>query len=698
MMKTATGCSFHHISDAEEADFMSRLSLWVRHLAPGLAAILLASSVLLLSDVSRKPRTELGRSDAGNSTRGAEPIKRPVKVALLQMASQPILEEGAAGVVSSLAEQGYVEGQLLTLKRFNAAGDMATANAMAQELSGGSYDLVITLSTPCLQAMANANKKTAVPHVFGMVSDPSIAGVGIGAEPLEHPAHMVGIGTLPPADRSIELAREVNPKLSRIGVVWNPAEVNSEIATKAARVMCQKLKIELLEANAENTAAVREAAASLIDRQVEALWVGGDVTVLGAIDVVIKAAQQAKIPVFTCIPGNKGTLFDLGANYFEVGRKVGLLASEVLDGAAIPQLKWERAVPPKLFVNQLALEHVAADWKFPASLIESADVVVDATGTREKPKPAIVATSTSNAPTKKWKLKLIAYINSAEVEESEHGLLDGLKEAGLKRDQDFEWKVGNAQGDIATLQSLVDAAINEQMDMLLTISTQSLQAAARRAKNLPVVFTMVANPFAAGVGTSDAEHPANISGAYGAQDSEAMMPILKQLLPNAKKFGTLFSPAEVNSVASHKLLSAAIEKTGVPLVSIGVNTSSEVPDATQSLCSQQLDALCLTNSNLATSSFPSIAQPARRAKLPIFGFIGSMSKQGAAIVLARDFYDMGHSAGGIAARVVKGEQTGKIPYSPQKKSRLLINLDAARDCGLQVPAELLKSADHVIGK
>ncbi len=684
---------------------MSKLSLLARHLGPGIVAILLASSVLLLSDASRKPRSELGASTTAPNADGNQTAstKKPVTVALLQMASQPILEDGVAGVIAAMAEQGYVEGQLLTLKRFNAAGDMATANAMAQELCGGSYDLVVTLSTPCLQAVANANKKSGVPHVFGMVSDPSIAGVGVGAGPLDHPAHMVGIGTLPPADRSIEMAREINPKLARIGVVWNPAEVNSEIATKAARAMCEKLKIELLEANAENTAAVREAAASLIDRQVDALWVGGDVTVLGAIDVVIKAAQQAKIPVFTCIPGNKGTLFDLGANYYEVGRTTGKLASKVLDGEPISKLEWERAVPPKLFVNKLALDQISADWKFPLKLVESADVVVDADGKHEKPRASVAKSApapavTSTPLTKRWKLRLLSYVNTVETEESEQGLLAGLKAAGLKRDQDFEWKAGNAQGDIATLQSLVDSGVNEQADMLLTISTQALQAASRRGKNTPVVFTMVANPFSAGVATSDTDHLAHVTGAYGAQDSDCMMPILKQLLPNAKRLGTLFSPAEVNSVSNHDLLSAAIQKTGVPLVSVGINTSSEVPDAAQSLCSQDIDAICLTNSNLATSSFPSIAQPAKKAKKPIFAFVGSMSKQGAAVVLARDYYDMGHSAGGLAAQVMRGESPAKIALSPVKKNRLLINLDAARDSGITIPPELLKAADDVIGK
>lgn len=676
---------------------MSKLSTIVRHLAPGLAAIFLAACVLLLSDMPRKPRTEAGPSkDSGGDT---HPAKKPVRVALLQMASQPILEDGAAGVIAALSEQGYVEGQLLTLNRFNAAGDMATANAMAQELSGGRYDLVVTLSTPCLQAMANANKKSGVPHVFGMVSDPSIAGVGIGAGPLDHPPHMVGIGTLPPADRSIEMAREVFPKLSRIGVVWNPAEVNSEIATKAAREMCGKLKIELLEANAENTAAVREAAASLIDRQVEALWVGGDVTVLGAIDVVIKAAQQAKIPVFTCIPGNKGTLFDLGANYYEVGRTVGLLASKVLDGESIKTLPWERAVPPKLFVNKVVLENVSRDWSFPQKLVDAADVVIDAQGVHEKRRAAAPVASASNtAPTKKWKLRLLAYVNSVETEESEQGLLAGLKDAGLLPDRDFEWKVSNAQGDIATLQSLVDSAIGDQADMLLTISTQTLQTAALRSKTTPVVFTMVANPFSAKVATSETDHLLHVTGAYGAQDSEGMMPILKQVLPNAKRFGTMYSPSEVNSVSNHEVLEAAIKKSGVPLVSSGVSTPAEVPDATRSLCSQEIDAIVLTNSNLAISSFPSIALPAKRSKVPIFGFAGSMSKPGAVVVLARDYFDMGHSAGGLAARVIRGESPAKIPLSAMKKNRLLINLEAARECGVTIPPDLVKAAEVVIGK
>jgi ABC-type uncharacterized transport system substrate-binding protein len=662
---------------------MRTVPLILRHLLPGVAAILLTSGVLLLSDLPR------ARETAG----------RQYRVALMQMASQPILDEGAAGVLAGLREAGYVEGESLVVSRFNAEGDVATAGAMAQEITGGGYDLVVTLSTPALQAVANANQKRRVPHVFGMVSDPSSSGVGVGQGPLEHPPYMVGIGTLPPADKSIELARQVHPGLKRLGVVWNPAEINSEIATKMAREACQQLQIELLESPVENTSAVREAALSLLARDVDALWVGGDVTVLGAIDVLIQAARKEQVPVFTCIPGNaaKGTLFDLGANYYEVGRTVGRLAGRVLNGEPIPSLPWERAIPPKLFVNTLAEQGLSPPWTFTPALLAKADSVIDAAGTHEKaPAPATPAAPARLA--KKWTLRLLAYNNSPDAEESADGVLEGLRGAGLVEGKDFEWQTQNAQGDIAALTGLVDAAVADRVDLILTVSTPTLQAAAQRARGVPVVFTFVANPFIAGVGTDDAHHPPFVTGAYGAGDVGTLLRHVRELLPGMKRVGTFYSPSEANSLYSYETVVEATRRQGVELISVGVNTPPEVPDAVQSLCSREIDAIVITNSNLAATAFPSVVQVARRARVPTFGCLSGMSPQGGVLVLSRDFHDMGVASGKLAARVMRGESPASIPYHPLQESRLLINQDAAREYGLTVPESLLKAADRVIGK
>src|SRR5215212_7586389 len=221
----------------------------------GLILILAASAVLVLTD---RPRPE-----SGPGTAAAAPGVQ--SVALFQHISQPSLEEGARGVLAGLAASGYRDGETIRLRRFSAEGDAATSNTIARELVGGDYGLIVTLSTPSLQAVAGANRDAKVSHVFGMVSDPVAAGVGIARDdPSKHPAYMTGLGTMQPVAEAFRIARRLNSKLARVGVVWNPSEANSEACTRIARATCKELGIELLEANVENSAAVREAVASVI--------------------------------------------------------------------------------------------------------------------------------------------------------------------------------------------------------------------------------------------------------------------------------------------------------------------------------------------------------------------------------------------------------------------------------------------------
>ena len=58
---------------------------------------------------------------------------------------------------------------------------------------------------------------------------------------------MTGQGTLQPVAEVFKLAREANPDLDKVGVIWNPAESNSEASTLMARKICEELNIELIE-------------------------------------------------------------------------------------------------------------------------------------------------------------------------------------------------------------------------------------------------------------------------------------------------------------------------------------------------------------------------------------------------------------------------------------------------------------------
>ena len=129
------------------------------------------------------------------------------------------------------------------------------------------------------------------------------------------------------------------PDLKKVGVAWNPAEANSRAFVEKAREVCRRWGIELLEANVENSNSVLEAEDSLVARGAEALWIGGDVTVSVAADSVVSVGRRATSGVqYYAWQPDRGTLFDYGADFYQIGKQTGELASRILRGADPTQI------------------------------------------------------------------------------------------------------------------------------------------------------------------------------------------------------------------------------------------------------------------------------------------------------------------------------------------------------------------------
>lgn len=296
-----------------------------------------------------------------------------------------------------------------------------------------------------------------------------------------------------------------------------------------------------------------------------------------------------------------------------------------------------------------------------------------------------------------WNVNLLAYVDVVDVEDAERGIRAGLREAGLREGEDFRLTVRNAQGDMATLSALVDAAVTDRADLVMTLSTPTLQAALRRASHLPIVFTFVADGVAAGAGTSNEEHLPNVTGVPTASAYAELIAITRECLPDARRIGTLFVPAEVNSAVNRERLTEEAAKRGIEVVALPVNTIGEISDTADALASLPIDAIVQVGSNLTTSGFAAIARSARRERVPLFGALSSDADNGAALVVARDYYDGGVRAGHLAARVLRGEAPGGIPFEPLRTSKILVNPPAARAMGFTLPEPIVARASRVIG-
>ncbi len=668
----------------------------LRRLFLGLFLIAAASALLLLSDLGSRKKPAAAGAAAPAATRS-------MKIAVLQHASQAVLDQGSEGMIAGLAQSGWTQGKNLTVRKFNAEGDMTMSQTIAREMVNGGNDMLLSISTPSLQAVANANKASKIPHVFALVTDPVAAGVGVNKDnPLDHPAWLAGYGTMQPVAKAFQVARQMNPSLKTVGVVWNAAEANSEAQVKLARKVCAEMGITLLEATIENSAGVAESAASLTSRGAEAIWVNGDVTVITAIDSVVAAANKAGIPVFSVIPPNvkRGTLFDLGADYYEVGRLAGVLAGDILNGKKPADIPIVNVMPEVQTVNLQTAKFLGPQWKVPQDLIEHARLVIDENGGQHlKEAPAATPSPAPLNPTnKKWKIAVVKYSENPPTEETWAGMKEGWQMSKLVEGKDYSISVRNAQTDMAALPGLFDAALTEGADIVVPLSTPALQCAIHKVKNVPIVFSLIANPMAAGAGKSYTDHLPNLTGVAVLSPFGDMLDMLEKYYPSYKRIGTLFCPAEANSVDLKDALDALCKKRGFVLEAVAANSPGEFTESAMSLMTRPIDAVVQISDNLSSSSFTAITKAARQAQKPLFSLNSTTVPLGAPIAMGRDYHAAGVETVKMLEQVIAGRDTATMPIILPPKVMLTVSPANAAAVGMTIPEGLLKSADKVMEK
>ena len=290
-----------------------------------------------------------------------KPVTRgePKRLALFQFSDHSMMEECAKGVLDELKTSGVLEKYNITIERKNAQNEFTLGQSIAQDIVRRKYDFIISLSTPALQIMAQANKK--IPHVFGAVTDPYR--MGVADSPEKHLPQLTGVATFQPVEEGFKVMREILPRAKRVGMVWNPSEACSEACTIIAREAARKYGFELVEATVTGTSEVMDALNSVLDRGVDIFLTSGDNTVLIAIESVGEVLKKRKIPYFGNTPSDiyRGGLIAVGADYYDVGREVARVMQKVIAGADPKNIPIQDCVPIQIGVNLALAEEIGLE-------------------------------------------------------------------------------------------------------------------------------------------------------------------------------------------------------------------------------------------------------------------------------------------------------------------------------------------------
>lgn len=651
----------------------------IKRLSLGFFLIAAAAAILLATDTSSRKKSHM--------MIGMEP-PNGLHLALVQHGSVPALDDAAAGVLEVLSARGYEDGGSVKIDRFNAQTDIATANAIARQVTTGQYDLIITISTPSLQTVANANASgSRTHHVFGVVTDPYAAGVGIDPQDhAKHPPYMTGSGCMQPVAEVFATARAMFPALSSVGLIWNPAESNSVAQTKIARKVCAELGIDLVEANAENSTTALEAASSLISRGVQAIWFSGDITVSQATDSIIQLAQRSGIPTFTSQPPKikSGALFDLGADFLEDGRITGHIAADVLDGKSPASIPIENIVPQQFLYNETVLTGLKDPWTIPAALRAKADGWITASETKI-PQGRSAQPTTTPHPDRIYKIGLAYFAPEEQADTCIRGIIDGLKAQGFEEGRNLEIRRSHAQGEISNIPGILQNFDSSDVDLVLPMSTPVIAGACSIIKSKPVVFTFCSDPIAAGAGKSFTDHLPHVTGVGSFPPVMDMVEFIRQTMPEAKTIGTIYNASEANSVKVIGVARELFPKVGLELSEVTVSSSSDVLQAALALASRGVDAFYIQGDNTVIQAFPAVVKAANDAGIPLFTDDPDAAMKGAVACVGLSFYKPGFAVADPVARVLHGASPADIPIQNITDKVLWFNRELATKFGLKLP-------------
>ena len=292
-----------------------------------------------------------------------------------------------------------------------------------------------------------------------------------------------------------------------------------------------------------------------------------------------------------------------------------------------------------------------------------------------------------------YKIGIQQFAEHGSLDNCREGFLEGLEE-GIKEGDNLKVEVKNAMADTATNAQIADSFVSDNMDLICAIATPSAQSAYNAAmdKDIPVVYTAVTDPVAAELADKDGNPVGNVTGTSDTLPVEEQLKMIREMMPDAKTIGILYTTSEANSVSAIATYESLVDKYGFTLETKGISQTSEIALATDDLLTK-VDCITNLTDNTVVASLPTILEKANEKGIPVFGSEIEQVKIGCLAAEGIDYIQLGKQTGKIAAQILKGEKkASEIPYEIISEPGFYVNTKVAENLGIEVPSDLADSA------
>ena len=268
--------------------------------------------------------------------------------------------------------------------------------------------------------------------------------------------------------------------------------------------------------------------------------------------------------------------------------------------------------------------------------------------------------SVSGASLKEVNIGLIQLMEHASLDEIRTAIEAGLEakgaEYGVKVNVDYQ----NAQGDTSTINTIAVAGTD-----------------------IPVIFSAVTDPAAAGLVENLEAPEGNITGTSDAIPVEKIFELAAELTPDAESFGLIYNTGEVNSVSVIDETKAYLDAQGISYTEASVASTGDVQTVAQTLLSK-CDAIFAPIDNTVASAMGVLADEAIKAGKPVYVAADSMVNDGGLATVGVNYTNLGTQTADMLLKVLTGTPVCEVPVEVLKENAVVVNEETAAAIGVDV--------------
>ena len=299
-------------------------------------------------------------------------------------------------------------------------------------------------------------------------------------------------------------------------------------------------------------------------------------------------------------------------------------------------------------------------------------------------------------------MPVIGFMSSASAAPWAHlvaAFRDSLKAIGFVEGQNVAIEFRWADGQYDRLPMIAAELVRREVAVIVATGGSSAVLPAMAATStIPIVFSTGADPVKMGFVSSLNRPGGNATGVYffiAAMEAKRLG-VLRDLVPTAALIGVLLNPNNANAETQSKEVQEAARAIGQKIQIVHAGTEAALGAAFATLAQVRADGLLVGADPFFNSRRNLLVLQAARHGIPAMYEQREFVQAGGLMSYGTSLTDAYRQIGIYTGRILKGERPADLPVVQSAKFEFVINLNAAKAIGLEVPPSLSASADEVI--